>query len=178
MREGGCARLGQPIHPFLLVTVSAIHIASPISSSLGFFFILSNQFPLPLSWTYLSLVETFFRSRCSVRNFGSPIILYHILFYKSSYSSLGRIIYSPTFIISKIFYGVKCPVAKMSPLLNYIIYYFISQIANFLLFVEKFSQGTQFVWCCSCVDSSERAKRRCFHQKNGHMARKITFFLS
>ena len=84
----------------------------PISFSLGFLFILSNQFPLPLSWTHLSPAETFFMSRCSVRNFGSPIILYHILFYKSSYSSLGRIIYSPTFIISKIFYDVKYPVAK------------------------------------------------------------------
>lgn len=77
-----------------------------------FFFILSNQFSLPLSWTHLSPSETFFISRCSVRNFGSPIILYHIIFYLSINSSLGRIIYSSTFIISKIFYGVKCPVAK------------------------------------------------------------------
>ena len=87
-------------------------LPSPISFSLGFLFILSNQFSLPLSWTHLSPAETFFMSRYSVRNFSSPIKLYHILFYKSSYSSLGWIIYSSTFIISKIFYGVKFPVAK------------------------------------------------------------------
>lgn len=77
-----------------------------------FLFILANQFSLPFSWTHLSPGETFSTSRCSVRNFGSPIKLYHIIFYLSNHSSLGRVIYSSTFIISKIFYFVNFPVAK------------------------------------------------------------------
>lgn len=110
---------------------------------LVFFFILSNQFSLPLSWMHLSPAETFFTSRCSVRNFGSPIILYHIIFYLSIDSSLGRIIYSPTFIISKIFYGVKYPVAKdTAPIKLYHNLFYKSNRWFFITYEENFARNT------------------------------------
>ena len=107
----------------------------PISSSLGSLFILSNQFSLPLSWTHLSPAETFFMSRYSVRNFGSPIKLYHILFYLSIDSSLGRIIYSSTFIISKIFYFVNFPVAKNTAPIK--LYHKLKYKSNYQFFITR-----------------------------------------
>lgn len=100
-----------------------------------FLFILSNQFSLPLSWTHLSSAETFFTSRCSVCNFGSPIKLYHIIFYLSNYSSLGRIIYSSIFIISKIFYFVNFPVAKnVAPIK---LYHKLKYKSNYQFFITR-----------------------------------------